>query len=83
MTKQLLNLIVLITFSVSPLLAQTKITGTVTDANNQPIPGANIVLKGKIAGTITDDDGNFEFYLCVTSNYPGCKQRGLSTSGNY
>lgn len=61
MTKQLLSLFVLLTFSVSPIFAQTKISGTVADANNQPIPGANIVLKGKIAGTITDGEGKFVF----------------------
>ncbi|WP_405384567.1 TonB-dependent receptor [Maribacter sp. LLG6340-A2] len=39
--------------------AQTNINGTVVDQNNQPIPGANIVIVGKTIGTVTDFDGNF------------------------
>jgi outer membrane receptor protein involved in Fe transport len=39
--------------------SQTTITGTVVDDNNQPIPGANIIIVGTSTGTITDFDGNF------------------------
>ena len=36
------------------------ITGTVADANGEPVPGANIRVKGETAyGTITDLDGNY------------------------
>ena len=35
------------------------ITGTVKDANGEPIIGANVVQKGTTNGTITDADGNF------------------------
>ncbi|WP_431111504.1 carboxypeptidase-like regulatory domain-containing protein, partial [Winogradskyella poriferorum] len=41
--------------------AQTTIQGKVVDANNEPIPGANVVLVGKAEGTTTDFDGNFTF----------------------
>lgn len=41
--------------------AQILIQGTVTDKNNQPIPGTNVALVGKAEGTITDFDGNFSF----------------------
>ena len=41
--------------------AQNKktVTGTIVDANGEPIIGANIVEKGTTNGTITDIDGNF------------------------
>ncbi|MBU2946198.1 SusC/RagA family TonB-linked outer membrane protein [Zobellia uliginosa] len=39
--------------------AQQTITGTIIDENNQPIPGANIVVKGTTNGTQSDFDGNF------------------------
>ncbi|MCW3786291.1 SusC/RagA family TonB-linked outer membrane protein [Plebeiibacterium sediminum] len=39
--------------------AQTKLTGRVTDADDYPIVGASIVVKGTTNGTITDVDGNF------------------------
>ncbi|MEX0359410.1 MAG: SusC/RagA family TonB-linked outer membrane protein, partial [Allomuricauda sp.] len=39
--------------------AQSDISGTVTDADGQPLPGANIVVKGTTNGTQTDFDGNY------------------------
>ncbi|MEP0369094.1 MAG: TonB-dependent receptor [Cyclobacteriaceae bacterium] len=35
------------------------ITGTVTDENGEPLPGATVVEKGTTNGTITDVDGKF------------------------
>src|SRR5690606_23069308 len=35
------------------------ITGRVTDAEGEPLPGATIVIKGTTTGTTTDLDGNF------------------------
>ncbi|SFR38027.1 Outer membrane receptor proteins, mostly Fe transport [Robiginitalea myxolifaciens] len=39
--------------------AQTVTTGTVTDENGEPVPGANIVIVGTTEGTTADFDGNF------------------------
>lgn len=39
--------------------SQTTVTGTVTDNNNLPIPGVNVIAPGTSQGTITDFDGNF------------------------
>lgn len=39
--------------------AQTVVSGTVTDSNGEPIPGANVVIAGKAIGASTDFDGNF------------------------
>ena len=36
-----------------------KLSGRVIDAKGEPIPGANIFIKGTTIGTITDMDGNF------------------------
>ena len=38
-------------------LQQITVTGTVTDANDFPLPGATIAVKGTIQGTITDANG--------------------------
>lgn len=35
------------------------ITGTITDANGQPLPGTNIIVKGTTNGTQSDFDGKF------------------------
>ncbi len=39
--------------------AQTTVTGKVVDENNEPIPGANVVVIGKAEGAVADFDGNF------------------------
>lgn len=36
-----------------------NISGTITDANGEPIIGANVIEKGSTNGTITDIDGKF------------------------
>ena len=40
------------------IFAQTTVTGTVVDDNNDPIPGATIVVDS-MNGTVADFDGNF------------------------
>ena len=39
--------------------AQTTVTGTVTDEQNIPLPGATVLEKGTTNGTTTDFDGNY------------------------
>jgi TonB-linked SusC/RagA family outer membrane protein len=40
---------------------QKTITGKVTDSSGGPLPGAAVIIKGTINGTITDTDGNYTF----------------------
>ncbi|MGQ1890336.1 SusC/RagA family TonB-linked outer membrane protein [Thermophagus sp. OGC60D27] len=39
---------------------QKTVTGQVTDEQNRPLPGVNVVIKGTMQGTITDTDGNYQ-----------------------
>ncbi|PAM95913.1 hypothetical protein B4N84_05020 [Flavobacterium sp. IR1] len=48
--------------------AQQTVTGSVTDANKQSIPGANINIVGSSGGASTDFDGSFK--LNTTSKPP-------------
>jgi len=42
------------------LMAQSTVTGTVTDkANAMPLPGVNVIIKGTSRGASTDFDGNY------------------------
>ena len=43
--------------------AQQSVSGTVTDPNGMPLPGANIVEKGTTNGTTADFDGDFSISL--------------------
>lgn len=45
---------------------QKNITGTVVDASNDPVIGANVIEKGTTNGVITDVDGHFS--LSVSDN---------------
>ncbi|MFT4802198.1 MAG: hypothetical protein ACI93N_001975, partial [Flavobacteriaceae bacterium] len=54
------NFLVLLLLLPLVAFAQETITGTVTQAGtNEPLSGANVLVKGTTTGTITDFDGNF------------------------
>ena len=57
MKYKLLSL--LFSFGICSVLAQTKVSGHVIDANNEPVAFANIVFKGSSEGTITNENGRF------------------------
>src|SRR5690606_30188715 len=50
----------LLSLFTAAAFAQTSISGTVTDATtDDPVPGVNIVIKGKLQGTISSANGSF------------------------
>ena len=59
-------MLILCFMGVSIAFAQNKISGKVTDTNNQPLPGASIIEKGTSSGTTADFDGNY--MLTVSDN---------------
>jgi len=57
-TKNLLALLFLIP---SLALAQSKVSGTVSEqASGLPLPGVNVIISGSSTGTTTDFDGNYQ-----------------------
>jgi iron complex outermembrane recepter protein len=75
-TKKFVWGIVLVLLMVQGAFAQSKITGTITDAiTKEPLIGVSVQVKGKVIGTITDIKGMFSlstatpvpFTLAVTS----------------
>lgn len=42
---------------------QTQVAGVVVDADNEPLPGVNVTVRGKVVGTSTDSDGEFELTI--------------------
>lgn len=54
---QILTLAFIAMFQVA--LAQQTVTGTVTDPDGLPLPGANVVVKGTSTATSADFDGNY------------------------
>ena len=59
-------LTLLLALVVQLSFAQTKtITGTVTDDQGLPLPGANVIIKGTNTGTQTDFDGYYSIDVSV------------------
>ena len=58
-SRSIMTLVCLLLASASAF-AQTKtVTGTVTDAANEPLIGASVLVQGTSTGTITDMDGKY------------------------
>ena len=53
-------MLMLLTCSLTAQAQGVSVSGTVTDANAEPLIGASVVVKGNASqGTVTDFDGNF------------------------
>ena len=59
---------IVLSFCCTLIFAQTTLTGTVTDNNGLPIPGANVIVTGTSSGNVSDFDGKFT--LKTDSNPP-------------
>lgn len=57
--KKVLQIIILLCFTISNIFAQVTIKGKVTNSDGEAIPGANVMLKGTTIGTVTGFDGNY------------------------
>jgi outer membrane cobalamin receptor len=58
MKKNIINLLLL--FLVGTIQAQI-IKGKITNSNNDPLPGANIYIKGSYDGSVSGTDGTYSF----------------------
>mgnify|MGYP003132407315 CR=1 FL=1 len=63
----IVQFIVLAFFLSSAAIGQIDISGSVTQKNGTPIPGANVYLEGTYDGTTTDENGNFLFTTSETN----------------
>ena len=64
-SKSIMTLVCLLLASASAF-AQTKtVTGTVTDAANEPLIGASVLVQGTSTGTITDMDGKYSISVTL------------------
>lgn len=67
--KRLLLLSVLVVIVFSVYGQESTITGTITSIEDgSPLPGVNILIKGKATGTVTDIDGNYTINITDQSD---------------
>lgn len=66
-------------------VVQSTVTGTVTDADGAPLPGANVLVKGTTNGTQTDFDGNYSINVdgdaTLVFSYIGFASQEVAVNG--
>ena len=85
----LVSIFSMLLLSSAFLMAQTTVSGVITDNSSEPLIGVNILVLGTVSGTITDFDGNFELTtskevpLTLEISYTGfsSKQVEITQSG--
>lgn len=60
-------------------MAQTTITGTVVDKNNEPVPGARVEESGSSEYVVTDIDGTFRIEIPSSATHLKVSYPGFST----
>jgi len=83
--KKILFLATFFLFSITGVIGQNvgTVSGTVTDENNQPIPGVSIVISGTQKGATSDFDGKYsisdikEGAYKITASYVGFKSLNI------
>jgi Family of unknown function (DUF5686)/CarboxypepD_reg-like domain len=66
MIKKITNITFLF-LSIYHINAQVKVSGVIVDQEDKPIPFSNVIFKGSIEGTISDEKG--QFYLQSNQEY--------------
>ena len=61
--KKIIIFLFMIICSVGLFAQSVKVTGTVVDDTNSPLPGVNIVVTGSGQGVVTDFDGKYSISL--------------------
>src|SRR5680860_72777 len=75
-----------ITSSAINTTIQFQVSGTITDANGSPLPGASILEKGTTNGVQSDFDGNFSIEVAdenatLVISYIGFASEEITVSG--
>ena len=85
--KKLLSFIVTLVMSITMMMAQKQVTGSVVSAEDrEPVIGASIVVKGTQTGTTTDIDGKFSLRVpdnakTLVISYIGMRTQEVSLKG--
>ena len=78
--KAVSTILMLMAFSTTLSAQNIAVKGTVTDANQEPLIGASVVVKGQASlGTVTDLDGNFTLKVPSESSVLVFSYVGMST----
>jgi len=67
MKKRLYLILIVLFASFSGVMAQVKVSGTITDPDGVSIPGVSVVQKGTTNGTVTDASGKYAISVSSAS----------------
>lgn len=82
-TRHLISIILLLLPMIVNGQSGRTITGTVSDMNDEPLAGVNIMLENTKVGTMSDSEGNFSIRIpdgggksdvLLSRNGDGCSQ---------
>ena len=59
MKTKIYSFLLMLLFTVSGFAQSYEVVGTVSDSDNQPLPGVSVSVKGTTKGTTTDFDGKY------------------------
>ncbi|MCK8481933.1 TonB-dependent receptor [Psychroserpens algicola] len=68
-TKKCYSLLLMLVMSVSSVIAQSSISGKVSDASGMPLGGVNVILEGTTQGAVSDFDGNYTISNVENGSY--------------
>ena len=57
--KRFFTISLIIAFALNMQAQSFKLSGTVTDSENNVLPGASVLVKGTFMGTSTNSDGKY------------------------
>ncbi|MBD2702444.1 carboxypeptidase-like regulatory domain-containing protein [Spirosoma sp. BT702] len=86
--KKLILFFAFFLLATSLAQAQANLAGIVTDANEQPLAGVTILVKGTNTGTTTGTDGRFtlqapgEVPLTVSASFVGYERKDVAVVGS-
>ncbi|MBL4939566.1 MAG: TonB-dependent receptor [Lutibacter sp.] len=84
-SKRQLILAIFSLFTMAIYAQSYQVTGTVTDTDNQPLPGVSVTIEGTSRGTTTDFDGKYTIKVEMSENlifsYVGYNDKKLQMDG--
>jgi len=67
--KYIVLFILVIIINSGFVYSQSKVSGKITDTENKPVYGANVVIEGTIDGATSDENGIYEFTTQKTGRF--------------
>ncbi len=72
-------------YAIDVVIDQVEVSGTITDENGEPLPGASIIEKGTTRGAVTDLQGKFNLTVAedaiLTVSFVGYQPQEIALNG--